>query len=257
MNEDRTNNGRDPAQLERDIDRTRMSLGRTVDALEDRLSPGQLLDQAIGVARRHGGEFATNLGRSAENNPVPMLLAGIGIAWMMASSNEPRAAPLRHRTGAVDDAKARIGGGVRSAKSAAGAVGDRASRARDSVEDAVGHAGERVRHAGDTVRMQSDRVRQSFTNLLEEQPLVVGAIGIALGAAIGAALPRTEQEDRLMGEASDSAAHMVKDRATEAYDEVKHEAADIAGSRSEPLQERGLSGQEESVQDSSLPPGAG
>src|SRR5690606_6231229 len=43
-------NGRDPATIERDIDRTRASLGRTVDALERRLSPGELLDQALGIA---------------------------------------------------------------------------------------------------------------------------------------------------------------------------------------------------------------
>ncbi|HEX5764260.1 MAG TPA: DUF3618 domain-containing protein, partial [Woeseiaceae bacterium] len=82
---------KDPARLERDIDRTRASLGRTVDALERRLSPGELVDQAMGMAREHGGEFATNLGRSVRNNPMPVILTGVGLAWMMASSNEPRA----------------------------------------------------------------------------------------------------------------------------------------------------------------------
>lgn len=211
----------DPEQLERDIDRTRSDLGRTIDELENRLSPGQLLDQALGMARRHGGEFATNLGRSAQNNPVPMLLTGIGIAWMMGSSNEPRAAPRSDRAA---DAKDRMQSGARSAKSAAVAVSGKASRVKESV-------GDRMTEAGERARLQSDRVRQGLSQLLEDQPLVVGAIGIAIGSALGAALPRTDAEDRLMGEASDSATRSVKEKATTAYDEVKGAAADVAASR--------------------------
>lgn len=224
------NNGRDPAELEREIDRTRMSLGRTVDALENRLSPGQLLDQALGMARQHGGEFAGNLGRSVENNPVPMLLTAAGMAWMMMSSNEPRAARHPGRFDDVRDrtagAKQRMTSGVDSAKSAAGSVSDRASRARHSVGDSVGHAGDRV-------RMESDRMRHGFNNLMKEQPLLVGAIGVAIGAALGAALPRSEAEDRLMGDVSDSAAQSAKDKANEAYEDVKGTASDVVARRDE------------------------
>jgi ElaB/YqjD/DUF883 family membrane-anchored ribosome-binding protein len=41
-------------------------------------------------------------------------------------------------------------------------------------------------------------VRQG-TALIEERPMVAGAIGMAIGAAVAAALPRTETEDRLFG----------------------------------------------------------
>lgn len=221
---------REPEEIERDIDRTRTSLGRTIDELENRLSPGQLLDQALGMAREHGGEFATNLGRSVENNPVPMLLTAVGIAWMMASSNEPRAA--RRRFGASDvsgrvaGARERVASGVESAKSAAGAVSERAARARHVVGDTVGHAGERV-------RLQGDRLRGGFSRLLEEQPLLVGAMGIAVGAALGAALPRTESEDRLLGETSDAATRSVKERARQAYGEARDRAAEMLPSRDE------------------------
>jgi ElaB/YqjD/DUF883 family membrane-anchored ribosome-binding protein len=219
MNEGTQNNGRNPEELERDIDRTRSSLGRTIDELENRLSPGQLLDQALGMARQHGGEFATNLGRSAENNPVPLLLTAVGIAWMMASSNEPRA-DKHEVSGRASGAKERVQSGVESARSAAGAVSDRAHRAKDTV----GQAGERI-------RTQSQRMKQGFARLMEEQPLLVGAMGIAVGAALGATLPRSEAEDRMLGDTSDSAARSIKDRASETLDEVKDKAAEIAPSR--------------------------
>lgn len=248
-----TENGKDPERIERDIDRTRASLGRTVDALERRLSPGELVDQALGLAREHGGEFATNLGRSVRNNPMPVILTGVGLAWMMASSNEPRAPTRRAGYGGYQewmsesaeepgtDTTGRLKSGVSSAKSAVGSLGEKVSRAKDSLKESVGGmsdsaseavsgSGERMRMQGERMRMQSQRLRSNFETLMEDQPLIVGAIGIAIGAALGAAFPRTESEDRLLGETRDSVMRTAKERASEAYEDVKDTAADVAAS---------------------------
>lgn len=208
---------RDPAELEQDIDRTRASLGRTVDELEHRLSPGELIDQALGMAREHGGEFATNLGRSVKNNPIPMLLTSVGLAWMMASSNEPRARAgdaTIHPRGSKESLSSR-------ARSAGTSVTGSAREARQRVGDTVSSAGE-------SVRLQTQRARSGFEHMLEEQPLVLGAMGVALGAALGAAFPRTASEDRLMGDARDSLADQAKHKATEAYDEARERAGEAA-----------------------------
>lgn len=45
-------------------------------------------------------------------------------------------------------------------------------------------------------------VRQG-TKLIEERPMVAGAIGMAIGAAVASALPRTATEDRLFGQDRD------------------------------------------------------
>lgn len=47
-----------------------------------------------------------------------------------------------------------------------------------------------------------EAVRQG-SRLIEERPLVAGALGMALGAAVGAALPHTTTEDRLFGQDRD------------------------------------------------------
>jgi hypothetical protein len=52
-----------------------------------------------------------------------------------------------------------------------------------------------------TAQAQANRAREGFNTLLEEQPITLGALGLAVGAAIGAMLPSTEQEDRLLGPA--------------------------------------------------------
>ncbi len=66
-------------------------------------------------------------------------------------------------------------------------------------------------------------VRQG-TRLIEERPMVAGAIGMAIGAAVAAALPRTETEDRLFGHERDR----LMERAQEALRQERARAADAA-----------------------------
>lgn len=228
MNERKNLEDQSPEQLERDIDRTRSSLGRTVDQLESRLSPGQMLDQFLGTAREHGGEFAANLGRSVRDNPMPMVLTSVGLAWMIASSNGSHGTS-RTYSGMSDkagEAKSKLQSGARSAKSAASAVGDRAAHAREALGESASHVSERM-------RTERERLGHGFSYMMEEQPLLVGALGIAFGAALGAALPRTEQESRLMGEASERAARTAKEKARDTFDEARDSAADAVASREE------------------------
>jgi hypothetical protein len=70
-------------------------------------------------------------------------------------------------------------------------------------------------------------VREGFNSLLSEQPLLLGAMGIAVGAAIGAALPSTEQEDRLFGSTRDKALSEVKQRGAESYEQVRDKATTL------------------------------
>ena len=53
-------------------------------------------------------------------------------------------------------------------------------------------------------------MRHGLDTLIEDQPLVVGAIAMALGAAVGGALPRSRVEDRMFGEQSDRAMETVR-----------------------------------------------
>ena len=66
---------------------------------------------------------------------------------------------------------------------------------------------------------------------MEEQPLVAGTIGLALGAALGALVPPTETEDRMVGKASDKATERAKQEAAKQYERgretVKKAAHDV------------------------------
>lgn len=46
---------------------------------------------------------------------------------------------------------------------------------------------------------QTRGLSRGIDMILEDQPLIVGALALAIGAALGSALPRTEVEDELLG----------------------------------------------------------
>jgi hypothetical protein len=47
-------------------------------------------------------------------------------------------------------------------------------------------------------------------SIMRDQPLVIAGVGLALGAALGAALPSTEVENPLVGEARDGVVDQAK-----------------------------------------------
>ena len=61
----------------------------------------------------------------------------------------------------------------------------------------------RAGHAGASARRYGRRAKESAFQALSEHPLVLGAVGLAVGAALGGALPPSETEDRLMGKTGD------------------------------------------------------
>lgn len=76
-----------PAHIERDLDETRSRLGNHLNELQDRLSPGQVLDDLMGYFRgSEGAAFGQNLVANIRANPMPAAITGIGLAWLMASN---------------------------------------------------------------------------------------------------------------------------------------------------------------------------
>lgn len=185
---------REPYAIERDIDETRADMRATLEALERRFSFDRLVDLTVGRIRERGGQFAGNLTDAAAENPMPLLLTSIGLGWMMLTSRRgPSERSFAHDSG--PGARERMGEAADRVRGAAEATSDRmrggatrvASATREHVEDA-------------RVRME---------RMLDEQPLLLGVLGLAAGAIAGALLPASDQENRLLGEARATAAAKV------------------------------------------------
>lgn len=246
------------AEIQREIDHTRTEMNETLEALRHRLSPGELVDQAMTYLKDGGaGEFTRNFGETIKQNPVPTALIGIGIAWlMMGGSRGARPTPSWERSSglgsrvsdAASGASARAGAMMQGAREGAGRVreqaGDRAHHARQQVGEMAQGVRHQVEETTHRVRSQasyqSERARESFSYLRHEQPLILGALGFALGAALGAGLPPTAREDALMGEMRDEYVHRAREMGEEQLDKVKHVAETASRAAQEQLQNEGV-----------------
>ncbi|MEM8663377.1 MAG: hypothetical protein AAGF49_04555, partial [Pseudomonadota bacterium] len=93
---------RSTSQIEREVETKRAEVEETINVLRAKFSSGQLVEmltRSLTGAGGQGNEFVTNLGRQVKENPVPLALTGIGLAWLLVSqtargkpqSSEPRA----------------------------------------------------------------------------------------------------------------------------------------------------------------------
>lgn len=274
MAEFNTNGGdRSASELEREVDRERERVSATIDELQSRASVGSLVDQLVKAIGDNGGEVSRNLGRSLRDNPLAALLTGVGVAWLMAGSGQPRheggdgeaadreylrhgrdrlAEPSKPSASAYgsstdqswlqpeylgrDDAlgegglrervanvAGRVGEGV---SEAVGSARERTSELSHAAGAGLHRAGDTMRDAGSAVRHSAEAARRSaaatgrnmshgLDSLIEDQPLVAGAIAMALGAAVGGALPRSRMEDQMFGGHRDRAMESARTLAKE------------------------------------------
>jgi gas vesicle protein len=109
-------------------------------------------------------------------------------------------------------------------------IAGRANQAWSSAADRASGAAYRAGRYG------SD-AGQRVQGLVEAQPLLLGALGLALGAALGAMLPKSEAEDRLMGESRDRVAGQIQELAGDAYQQARETATEHLGKAQESLGE--------------------
>lgn len=125
-----------------------------------------------------------------------------------------------------------------AASKATSAASDAMSKVGDTAERALHGASDRMHDATDSVAETAARLRESggelagrarstFLDALEREPLVIGALGVAVGAAIGALLPSTRVEQDYMGAASASVRHQADDMVKDGIDKAKHVAEDV------------------------------
>lgn len=174
---------RDPDRIEREIDAKRQHVAALVNALEGRLSPAELFSRTLGAGKDGSKDFATNLSHAVRANPVPAMLTAGGMLWLYAQRDRP----IRRDPYEIEAE----GPGMR----------DKLSGKWDSTKG--------------TASLKAHQARIGFEHMLEDNPVALGALGIAAGALLGAMLPSTESEDRWMGEMRDRVAEDFKSGARE------------------------------------------
>jgi hypothetical protein len=205
---------RDPEQLERAAERLRADLDRTLDALERKLQPSQLLDRSLAYLREHGGDMAYAVGDSVRRNPVPVLLTVAGLGWLIVSALRPR-----------EPVDVTIGDGY------PGDDGDDSALDEEWLDDESldeeslsaesdtprGRFYDRVQ----TVRARTRRAQYRVVSALEERPLLFGGLAVAIGALLGALVPSTQYEDQVVGELRDRAMERARQMGERQYQNLR------------------------------------
>jgi hypothetical protein len=227
------------------------------------------------------GSFMDGLTAAARENPLAAALIGGGALWLLIGSDK-----LKNAAGSVTSAAAPLADlGARAQRSAASSwddtYGSMRTRASNMQEEASRGINETVRDAGtaasdamsgaaETIserfdegiagaREMFDRVGQalprketlrqaqsSLSDLLERQPLVLGAVGLAIGATVAGALAKSSLEDEWVGELSDSLkadlnarTGAVSQSVREASDTLQAELADAGADIADRMQQAG------------------
>jgi hypothetical protein len=227
------------------------------------------------------GSFIDGLAAAARENPLAAALIGGGALWLLIGSDK-----LKNAAGSVTSAAAPLADlGARAQRSAAsswddtyGSMRNRASNRQDeasrsidetvrnarmAASDAMSGAAETMSERFDEgvagAREMFDRVgralprketlrqaQSSLSDLLERQPLVLGAVGLAIGATVAGALAKSSLEDEWVGNLSDGLKTDLKERAgavsqsvREASDTLKAEFADAGAEYADRVQQAG------------------
>lgn len=127
-----------------------------------------------------------------------------------------------------------------SMRSAAGAVSETVRHAGETAADWMHQAGSAARTAGGSMGELGQRTSESIRTMAEEQPLVLGAIGMALGALVGAMLPSTRMENQYLGEARDQLREAIVEQGGELYERGKVTATEAYRAAAEEARKQGL-----------------
>lgn len=166
------------ARLEREAEETRWRLEGTLEELRGRMTPGRVADQVIDYTRDGpAAEFLRNLGREVRENPMPLVLIGIGIAWLMVASSRTSRAAIAGAADTVAGKAEDIGTATSAAVSRTSEWGQQtAARLADRAGDVASTVGKKtIEFAG--------RARDVTDGLAEKARATSAVVGAAFEKA--------------------------------------------------------------------------
>jgi hypothetical protein len=221
--------------------------------------------------------FFESLTSAVQENPLAAALIGGGALWLLigndklkgaASSAAAAASPMvdlgarnlrsaasgLHRTAAPPTAPEmdhegsfRVGETLRDAGNAASdSMSGAADKIRDRLDEGVAYARENLGKLGPGKESLA-KAQSSLADMLERQPLVLGAIGLAIGATVAGAFQTSDLENEWIGDLSDDVKADLNTRAgavsqslREASDTLNAELGDTGAEAIDRVKQAGM-----------------
>lgn len=208
--------------------------------------------KAVNIMKGVGDSFTqSETIKGIKKNPLPFALIGLGAGLLIYQSFNSRKGRAHDGDGAkrltpgsradeasfkfqatrrklvevtgraVDGITGKAGAALETVTHAAGSAYDGVSDAFTGAYSSAGDLANRARErAGEYGTIAHDK----YDEYLEENPLAIGAVALAIGAAVGFAIPATPYEGKLMGPARENLMLRAQDAAGEFVDKAKQAA---------------------------------
>ena len=258
-------------QARANIDVTRQAMDRTIEAIEGKLTPGQLLLEGLSLLGKGGTTGANKLVVLARDHPVPAAVIGVGVGMMIRDASQKKTAsrpsPGPYASGygyegtsgyeggfpgtsarvydegpgaasrAMHTAKERVAGAAHTAKETVSGV---VETARATARETAASVEERAARFKQRAHVQVRDAKIGFWQTLDEKPLVVGAAAIAVGLVAGLLIPNTERENEMLGETRDEMLRRAQEKGREVVTKGKHVAQAAVETLKTEVREQGL-----------------
>jgi hypothetical protein len=235
-------------EIRAEIAQTRGEMSETVDAIQERLRPSNIASNAAEGVKRAASEKMYAVADSSSvsylrANPLATAMVGVGIAGvaMLARSNRPGNGHSYGRY-AYDSGRWQrgpsygprysrydVGEGYGAAGRETPELDERGAYMQRSSEWAGGEQYYDEQRHQDRGRSAMATAQHRLRRSWNQSPLLVGAAAAVAGAIVGLAIPETEAEQELMGEARDSMISTVQNTAREKINDVQEAASNAMG----------------------------
>jgi ElaB/YqjD/DUF883 family membrane-anchored ribosome-binding protein len=228
------NDDKSSDDLRADVERTRERLSQDVEALGAKLSPENVKAEAKRAIKRtvrrgtnelrEGVNSATDSVSSfVGDNPLPIALIGVGVGWLIWNARtRPKSGvdyAMRGRAEVYDDSYDDYGADYDSKGRGAGGqlnrlrnqVNDGVSTIKRSASAQARRAREKVGELESTAREQLGKAVDVAERGFEDRPLLLGAVALGAGLAVGLGIPATQSENQLIGQYRDKLMARAKD----------------------------------------------
>jgi ElaB/YqjD/DUF883 family membrane-anchored ribosome-binding protein len=218
-------------------------------------------ERVMSSASSSAREAGSTVKETIQRNPLPSALIGIGLGWLLMNNRKHQSDSQLYTSRRYDDdyqrqfdsgyaarydtqvghAQPSQSTGLRQTlHEAKERAGDMAGQAQEQARQAVDRVQEKAGDIGSSIQHQAHRASLRGEQWMSENPLAVGAMALALGVAVGMAIPETAQERRLMGEARDRFVDRAQEAAQEVAQKVQSVAQEAMGTAREEARSQGL-----------------
>ena len=217
------------AIYETEAEAVRERIASTVDDLQTRLSPRNMMSNTIDSIQSRSADLAGDVVDFVREHPLVIGGAALAVGLLLVnrdrlggySTDYDAYADVYGDDGYDPDADEEPSMMSRVRDRAASArenFSDRASTLREGASERLSSARERAGDYAGTVRARASDARYAAAQRFEANPLAGALIGFAVGAIAGALLPRSQKENELLGEARDRLAERARTAAQAAVD---------------------------------------